>query len=85
MNTYHNELKNKLTALADHPCESRVSLVEISKFFLIHLKPRDGFLHPHPASKLRLVFLPLTHKIFLYKQPVHPKSFPDKHVFPAEN
>lgn len=40
---------------------------------------------PTSASNPRLVFLPHTQKRFLHKQSVQPKSFPDKHVFPARS
>ena len=41
---------------------------------------------PTPTPSLQAqVGLPSSQKRFLYKQPVQPKSFPDKHVFPAEN
>lgn len=47
--------------------------------------PSPPPLLPSTPSLQAQVGLPSSQKRFLYKQPVQPKSFPDKHVFPAEN
>ena len=90
MKMQQGELKSKLTALAYHPYESRVFLSENCIFSSFTQSLETVFSTPTPTptptpSLQPQVGLPSSQKRFLYKQPVQPKSFPDKHVFPAEN
>lgn len=84
MKMQQGELKSKLIVLAYHPYESRVFLSENCIFSSFTQSLETVFSTPTPSLQAQ-VGLPSSQKRFLYKQPVQPKSFPDKHVFPAEN